>query len=279
MTSTTWLREDAEQYHATPNAWGSSLAKLALKSPRMAKDKIDGLIPSSESAAFSLGTAWHTMLTGVGKAHIVRPEGIDGRSKEGKAWLAEHAGSLILTNEQAGTLDLMRARIDPIIGRRIEAWKREGNCEVVARINHNGWCEQARPDMACDFAGLIVDLKTTGKPIEEFARSAFSYGYPFQAGWYRRVVRQFMRESNSRRFILLVTETVSPYRTVQMEPDADWLEYGDQQADKAAAIIAQCYETGDWSDQTLVEQSLSLPAWAMKADITENADGGIDLGI
>lgn len=258
MPITPLFHEPEAEYHSG-FAIGSTTAKKALVSVRHAKDHMEG-IDKPESSGFSLGRAWDETITGI-PSFVVRPEGLDGRTKEGKAWLSENEGKNVLKTDEAEALGRMIARIPVDIAGMFESAAADRAFQLVGRVPlANGLTVQCRIDML--IGRLAYDLKTTSKPIEDFSRSAFQYGYHIQAGWYMMVCQMAGFPLDGFRFI--VTETKSPYRTVEFIPDSEFLEKGYAQACEALRRLQLAFESDNWNDQTTGPLTLSLPKWATK---------------
>ena len=260
------FHEPEELYHNS-FAIGSTTAKKALVSLRHAKDHMEG-IDLPESSGFSLGSAWDETITGV-PSFVVRPDGLDGRTKEGKAWLAENEGKNILKPDEAAALARMRERVPSEIAAMFEFARNPDCFQLVGRVSlAAGLSIQCRLDML--IAALAYDLKTTSAPLEEFGRSAFKYGYHIQAGWYMLVCQLVGYPLSGFRFI--VTETKSPYRTMEFIPDSEFMEIGYGQACKALKALEYAFANDDWTDKTPGPMILSLPKWAKSGsqpDFTE----------
>ena len=113
------LFTEPEAEYFSSGAWGSSSARRALVSPQAAWDNFTG-IEQISSSAFALGTAWDRHLTGEGQ-YIVRPADVDGRTKEGKAWLASvPADAQVITAQEGEKIALMEKRMDPHLKRMLE---------------------------------------------------------------------------------------------------------------------------------------------------------------
>lgn len=256
MTYSPLFHEPEAEYHSG-FAVGSTTAKKALVSVRHAKDHMEG-IDKPESSGFSLGRAWDELITGK-PSYVVRPADLDGRTKEGKAWLAENAGKNVLKPEDEDALKRMHARVPFSIGSLFLQAERDDSFQLVGRVPlQAGLTVQCRIDML--IGRMAYDLKTTSKPIEDFGRSAYQYGYHLQAGWYMMVCQMTGFPLDGFRFI--VTETKSPHRTVEFIPDSDFLVFGFAQAEKALNLLQEAYLTDNWDDQTTAPMTLSLPKWA-----------------
>ena len=63
-------------------------------------------------------------------------------------------------------------------------------------------------------------------------------------------------------FWFMVTETVSPYRTVLFQPDDEFVSRGNEDFNRAMEVIQTRTQLGDWSDMASPIKTLSLPKWA-----------------
>lgn len=249
------LFTEPESDYFTSGAWGSSSGRRMLVSPQAAHDNFTG-VEQISSSAFALGTAWDRFLTGEG-TYVVRPSDIDGRTKAGKEWLqAQAPDAQILSSEEGRKMSLMAERMPKSLRTLTDG----DYFQMVSRCEMAGFAAQARYDAVSSSA--IIDIKTTSSPLEDFARSAYKYGYHFQSGWYRMVWAKASGEK-APPFWFLVTETVSPYRTALFQPDEDFDNHGLDLASKAMMLIGQHTAENDWADTGSMVKTLSLPKWAI----------------
>lgn len=171
--------------------------------------------------------------------YAVRPEGIDLRTKEGKAWLAS-IGDKIPAYER----DLIKwyveeqtemgARFLPLETYRhvvsclepiIDAFDRAGirSKELVTQRSYiNGIYSdqvtlQTRPDFVLD--DHLIDLKTTSD-IGGWSRRFISYGYWIQAGLFSILHRTAWGHRPRVSFLVVESNTIKPaVRWVNIEPD------------------------------------------------------------
>lgn len=261
--SAPFIHEPDEAYFAS-GAWGSTDAKRMLISPRLARDHRDGIVEQPDSKAFSVGRCWDAMLScghQVADVAAVRPADLDARTTAGKQWLAEAkaSGREILTADEGASLQRMLDRMPPDL--RDLALRLPS--QLVIRRQEDGWASQGKLDAWDEEAWIMYDFKTTSKPLEDWPRSAYGFGYHFQSGWYRRVLVPSMMGcfSGIPEMHFLVTETIAPWRTALFVPEESWVNHGDDEAYRAAKLISQCIESGDWSDQAKPTRTLSLPGW------------------
>ena len=257
--------EPDSQYFAS-GAYGSTVAKAALKSPQLARDTIDG-IGRSDSTALAFGSLWDQWLTGDRSAIIERPLTYEDAktgeikpwhhaSKVCKAWEDAHANHTVIKPQDSERINLMHDRMPTLLHEIISG----GMHQAVFRVDQGDFTAQCKVDVLCQ--DEMVDVKTTGSPLEDFYKKALDYGYDVQAGWYRWIVREITGELLP--FSFIVTESMSPYRTVHFRPDAEWLAAADEAADRAVRIIARSAATDDWGDMKPIIQTLSRPPWRQK---------------
>jgi hypothetical protein len=268
-------RQEPDTQYFSSGAYGSTVAKAALVSPQHARDVIDG-IDRAPSTAMQFGTLWDTYLTGDRSSIIERPlTYTDAKTGEVKpwhhasavckAWEAQNIGKLIIKPDEQQRITLMDSRMPEEL-RELVGFS---NPQMVYRFCHGYFEAQCKVDLlhydeAANRYDAIIDAKTTSSKIEQFMNQSINYGYHVQAGWYRWIIRELTGELLP--FSFLVTETVSPYRTVHFIPDAEWLAYGDAEAQRAVTILDRCAQSGNWTDQQPTTQTLSLPAWKQKGN-------------
>jgi hypothetical protein len=64
---------------------------------------------------------------------------------------------------------------------------------------------KGKADLVVNGGDMLVDIKTTSKPVTEFAKSAYRYDYHRQAAFY-------LDGFNSKEFMFVVIETTPPYQ-------------------------------------------------------------------
>lgn len=255
-----------EDYHAHP-AIGSSQAKLMLRSRRLFKDELDGLVKHKESRAFQFGTAAHakflqpelfgTMVaTGPVNEKTGKPYGTE--TKSFAEWYAQNPGKIILGEQDIADLDMMAQRMPDEVRYVLEC---PGEAEV-SFIHQAGLIQvKARPDWLT--GDTIYDLKTIGN-MDDSEKHINKYLYWFSHAWYRSVVK--LSTGNGFRFRFVFAEKSPPYRWRIIDLDLDWVIWADQQVASVIRQIQACTASGDWSDDGQVCQMVSRPAWETDED-------------
>lgn len=258
---------EAEEIYFSSGAWGSTSARRALVSIAAAHDTFTGMDGKDKTDALALGSAVDAALCPCphAKPLVVRPADIDGRTKEGKGWLAEHAGHQVITAAMGETIDRIRDRMAAPVQMMLEmAAERQQFQRVFRAVSPEGLPVQCRFDILR--GDQPYDLKTTSTTLEAWPRSAWEYGYAFQAAWYSWVAGLCGRKLAPMRY--LVVETRSPWRSCIYTPDSEWLAAGEAQRMQAVDLLTDAWRSDCWSDNGPLDRILSLPRWANQPGTT-----------
>lgn len=253
--------EPMDAYH-TNEAIGSGDLRAFMRSPRLYMDQRLGIGGKKESAALSLGTLAHMYFLEpdrFAKEVVMKPEGHDGRTKEGKAWNEANAGRTTISVADQQVLDILKTRM-PIFVETILGMS-DGKAEVTYRAEVDGVMCQCRADWQFadeDGSLAIYDLKTC-QNVDEAAKSVWDYGYHIQQEFYRRVIRECTGKRPA--FGFLFCETQSPYRWRIVMLDDTLVRHANEKIGYALAGIQHCIETDDWSDTSPLQQTVSAPKW------------------
>lgn len=248
--------EPNEVYHANA-AIGSGDIRAFLKSTQLFKDREEGVVVVKESPAMRFGTLTHMAILEPQRFKdtvAVKPEGHDGRTKEGKAWMEANAGKTMMSEAEAAQLHYMVERAPALVRHFLGGAK----TEVTYRNDISGLSVQCRADAVAQ-SGTLLDLKTIND-IDRIADAVWDHGYHIQQAWYQRIVG--MEEGIYPPFKFLFVETQAPYRWRVVELDSDLVAMGIAATDKALAGIIRCRASGDWSDKSAIETTVSSPKWA-----------------
>lgn len=269
-----------EAYVADPVPWGSlsaSGAKLLLPPSCPAKFEWwrDHPEDRATSDAFDFGTAVHTMVTGVGPAHItvtaLNKDGVpvtDWRTTaakdEARAIRAAGGVPLLLKDAERVTAAVDKLWAHPL-GRRLFDCPGTPEATMVWPDEETGVWRRARPDRLPDstMARLVVpDLKTCDSADPRACEKAtWNFGYHRQAATVLDGLAA-LEVDNDAAFVLVFLEKTPPYCVTVVEPDEDELEAGREQNRRALRLYADCVEAGRWPEYSDEVITASMPRWA-----------------
>lgn len=254
-----------EAYHAEEHL-GSTSVKAMRISPAHFYEAWKGL--RIHKPAYDEGTAVHSVLLEQDlSGFIARPEGIDGRTKEGKAALAEleASGKIVLKSD---VFDSLEQRLDAFCSsneamRLIRDAKIEQSC--YTQDHETGLYIKARPDIMKP--GTLSDIKTVAS-MGQFERQVWNYGYNIQAGFYSLVIEQ-MGSPEVREFNFVVQEKVAPYGVRVFRLTKPLL---DASKAEARVLLNRCMvhiKENKFPSYDDVVTELRQPAWAIVEDAFE----------
>jgi hypothetical protein len=175
-------------YHSRPELSSSQLA-LFLSNPIVFYHTcVLGDWPKDEpTPAMQFGTLVHTMieLGGPDRLDIVRrPEGLDLRTKEGKAWRESVAGREIVTDADWQRLERVWTHLQACSQVRKFLGNGHVERELFWRHSRSGIDCRAKVDQLSD--GVLIDWKTTSAASEEeFINQAVNMHYDIRLAFYR----------------------------------------------------------------------------------------------
>lgn len=218
-----------------------------------------------DSKAFDEGRAVHSVLLEQSlDKYIKRPDGIDGRTKEGKAKLEElsSSGKTVLN---ADVFDSLYSRLESFT-KSTEAMKIYNNAEIeksfYALDPLSGLHLKARPDIYKP--GFIADVKTTSN-IAYFEKDIIRYGYHIQAGYYSLVTR-LITGVKTKEFIFIAQEKNAPYGIQVFSINEEQLEQLEAKARELVMRVSVCIRENSFPSYDDIKREITLPAFAMNED-------------
>ena len=191
------------------------------------------------------------------KECVCRPEGMNFRTKEGKAWKEDHEGMAILDREEMLALERAWDTCPPQIRSLLQD---EGpQREMGLRAEWQGLGIQARFDIFHDLDCTNYDLKRTSN-FDDFQRQAYNLGMWFQAGWYASVFAAAGGQPLAGTK-LIVSEVQAPYRWKIFTVSKTMIDHGTMEADAVIEDLLHRYETQSWLDYEPAGL-LDFPSWA-----------------
>lgn len=235
------------------------------------KKYIEKSVPAhTDSPAMAFGRLFHCLaLEGeaeVEKRFVVAPQGIDRRTKQGKAdwetFLQSSAGKQAITQDD---IDLAWKMVRSIRAKpsAVKLLAR-GRPEVTFRAQLPKFAVQARVDWydGEDAAGpLCVNVKTV-ETLEDFDKQYQSLNYYRGDAFYRLVVAKVLKvEPFVPQMVNLVVEKCEPFDCAIRVPDAEALDIGTREVMQNLCAIEACYASGNWPGEPDEWRTVSLPQW------------------
>jgi hypothetical protein len=263
-------------YHASLNL-GQSTLKLAYKSLRLMRDKLDGIYQPAQSPAMGLGSIIHKMVLQPGTIKTTESGPINERTgrpygRDTKAfdeWQAANPDMVVIEPWVRIMLDRMPQEIGDIFAAGTH------EVSILREETKTGILVKCRAD-SLNWMATITDLKTTndcdGDAIDREVRR---YMYWFQASFYRRLFLQETGETH--RFQFVFAEKRPPFRWRVVRLSADYNLWADEQVARVLNNVAGAVKTGDFSDAEGIEHMTFLPDFMDQDEPEENENGGIDL--
>ena len=201
---------------------GSHLLELFRFSPRQCQWKIQGLIPSSTTSYYEIGTALHCfVLEGAGAFHEryeiaegpINPKTGNPYGRDTKAfstWYEEitATGRQVVSGSEFTQIQMMSEAINETAARDLLQY---GLPEVTIRGQLHGVQCQSRLDWLDTQNMVLVDLKTT-ESLSRFEKDFWKYGYNRQLAFYRGMV-QGLQTGKDVQVYCVAVEKQEPHRT------------------------------------------------------------------
>lgn len=262
-----WVDWTRDQYEDETELMRSTRLKQYIFDPNI-YNKIYNTkeIVEKTSSALDIGQALHSLVFDNETPWVVF-EGSKVHDK--KAWELTkkfHKGKVIVTREDEDNLYAMRERLrlHPLAGPLLFE---QGFSEHTILWTHgpSGVECKARIDWL-KYDHTIVDLKTIGKPGEEFfANQVSNFGYDVSAAFYSQARDSVLDEPNTDADFKYVTICVKPETDFQVRVctlPSEALEIGDWHVDDGLIRFARSMESGKWQGpMDLQDQLIQLPAW------------------
>lgn len=264
--------ETIEQYHANPAISKSTCKDFEAYGPLGMIQRKRGEIKRPDTEAFRVGRFLDALLTGDDwqTRYVIRPEGVDGRTKAGKEWRARAEADgleLVSIEDAAWARDAREAIMS--IPEAAEAIK-ASTPQVSFRAQLDEYPSiqvQSRPDwwvedglLRSDFEPLFPDLKTTSDLAGLVSgRGVYAYGYDMQAALVRMTAGA-CGIAPTRHELIAVTK-VMPCQAAVITLGEDWLEIGERRVRAILARINACAETNHWPRTESPVVVAGVPGW------------------
>lgn len=283
--------EQSDPSYRSDPAFAQSHVKHILKSPAhyLAATKRR----FAPTLSMQIGSALHCLVL-EGKEQfdrdfILKPDGINLATKEGKDWKAEAGKKTVLSrSDQYASWDAVHGMAESL--QRLEWFNpsqadyRKYN-ELSLYWTADGVACKARLDrlvLEKDRA-LVLDLKTTDSiDSKKFLSKVLGdMNYLFQSAWYTEATEAAFKVPAS--FIFIGIERTPPYATRVFEVSSEMLAEGRRQTCRARQLLLDCMSTNNWGPPPIEYETMELPIWfqspvePMVADQSDYLDSVFDL--
>lgn len=213
---------------------------------------------SKPTAAMEYGIAAHALILegeeAFARVAIAKPEGLDFRTKEGKAFKAESKDKIILTEKD---IEEMYAFKDKLKSSDVGAamFNGTGIAEAVVEWRDAMTAADAKckPDWMSKDGSLIIDLKMMADADPtNFKRAIYRYGYHISAAMYIEGVESHFGKKPQ--FVWAVCEKGTG-NVAFYTPSPEMLSDGHSTVGHGLAIYAECKRKKEWPayEQQVVE--------------------------
>lgn len=273
------LFETNEQYHANPAISHSKLETFRRRPALYHAKYVAKTLPQPEpSAAFRVGSASHCAVLEpkeFAARYVVRPEGIDRRTKDGKeAWAkfeTDNAGKTVVSADEMATVMRLEdaVRKHPLASELLAAgqpeisWRNNGALKVQCRTD---WFSLEGCPLSCG-RPYVADLKTV-ESLEDaafgnFERAVFRFGYHRQAGFYLPLITELLGRAVFD-FFFVAVEKVEPFGVAVYRLSDEAVSCGTDESISDLRRLNACMKNGNWPNIEPVLHNLGLPKWYTK---------------
>ena len=270
--------ETNEQYHANEAISHSKLELFRRRPISYYRRFIARTVARPETTeAFRIGSAAHCAVLEPDQfwaRYALRPDGIDRRTKDGKAAFAEfeaaNAGKVIIGKDEAGDVEEMNAAVQhhPLSSQLLAAGKPELSWRVEPV---GGMALQCRTDWfnsaGCELSGgrpYVADLKTVesldSDAFRNFERACFSFGYHRQAGFYLPLITEIIG-SPVFDFYFIAVEKAEPYGCAVYRLSDAATARGHDETITDLLRLQNCIKSEQWPNLPNELREIGLPKW------------------
>ena len=272
------ITESNEVYHANSAISHSKLELFRRRPISYYRRFIAKTVARPETTeAFRIGSAAHCAVLEPAtfwQRYALRPEGIDRRTKDGKAAFAEfeaaNAGKVVIAKDEAGDVEEMTAAVQhhPLASQLLAA----GSPELSWRVEPvGGMALQCRTDWfnhsGCELSGgrpYVADLKTVesldSDAFRNFERACFSFGYHRQAGFYLPLITE-ITGSPVFDFYFIAVEKAEPYGTAVYRLSDAATARGHDETIADLIRLQACIKSQQWPNLPNDLREIGLPKW------------------
>jgi exodeoxyribonuclease VIII len=220
--------------------------------------------------AMLVGSAVHTHVLELDQwdaRYVTAPEGIDRRTKQGKAeWEAfstAATGRTVISRTDAEQVMRMGHAVfaHPAAAMLLKQLPGKAETTWMWTDEATGLQCKCRPDWLTDDHSLIIDLKTTeDASVAGFRKSIANWRYHVQAAWYLDGIEK-ATGTRPDQFIFVVVEKRAPYACAVYAADAEMIAAGAAAAARDLEVLATCKAANAWPGYSDQIETISLPPW------------------
>ena len=272
------ITESNETYHANDAVSHSKLELFRRRPISYYRRVIARTVERPEATeAFRIGSAAHCAVLEPDEfrnRYAQRPEGIDRRTKDGKAafaqFEAENVGKVIIGSDELGDVREMAAAVahHPLASQLLAA----GKPELTWRVSPAGSLAlQCRTDWfnptGCELSGgrpYVADLKTVesldSDAFRNFERACFSFGYHRQAGFYLPLITE-ITGAPVFDFFFVAVEKVEPFGVAVYRLSDAAIARGQDETITDLVRLQSCLASNTWPNLDPALREIGLPKW------------------
>lgn len=270
--------ESNETYHANEAISHSKLELFRRRPISYYRRFIARTVARPEATeAFRIGSAAHCAVLEPAEfrnRYAQRPEGIDRRTKDGKAAFAqfesENVGKVIIGSDELGDVREMAAAVahHPLASQLLAA----GKPELTWRVSPaDSLALQCRTDWfnpsGCELSGgrpYVADLKTVesldSDAFRNFERACFSFGYHRQAGFYLPLITE-ITGAPVFDFFFVAVEKVEPFGVAVYRLSDAAIARGQDETITDLVRLQSCLASNTWPNLDPALREIGLPKW------------------
>lgn len=272
------ITESNELYHSNTAVSHSKLELFRRRPISYYRRFIAKTVARPEATeAFRIGSAAHCAVLEPDEflnRYAQRPEGIDRRTKDGKAAFAqfesENAGKVIIGSEELGDVREMAAAVNhhPLASQLLAA----GKPELTWRVEPKGSLAlQCRTDWfnpaGCELSQgrpYVADLKTVeslnSDAFRNFERACFSFGYHRQAGFYLPLITE-ITGAPVFDFFFIAVEKAEPFGVAVYRLSDAAVARGHDETITDLVRLQSCIASNTWPNLDPTLREIGLPKW------------------
>jgi exodeoxyribonuclease VIII len=272
------ITESNEVYHANEAISHSKLELFRRRPISYYRRFVAKTVARPEpTEAFRLGSAAHCAVLEPDQfwqRYALRPDGIDRRTKDGKAAFAEfeaaNAGKTIITQDEKVAVEQMTVAVllHPLASQLLAA----GSPELSWRVSpENSLALQCRTDWfnvaGCELSSgrpYVADIKTVesldADAFRNFERACFNFGYHRQAGFYLPLITEIIG-SPVFDFLFIVVEKAEPYGVAVYRLSDAATARGHDETITDLIRLQACIKDERWPNLPNDLREIGLPKW------------------